>query len=67
MNVSRTIGEYKQEHNMPVLQSQRYGEIVEKSRELAESLGLDSDFAASLMELIHKESVRLQLAQRKEN
>ena len=65
MEVSRQIGEYKQQHNMPVLQSQRYGEIVEKSRELAESLGLDSDFAASLMELIHKESVRLQLSRRK--
>ena len=65
MNISKTIGEYKQEHNMPVLQSQRYGEIVEKSRELAESLGLDADFAASLMELIHKESVRLQLSRRK--
>ena len=64
MNVSRTIGEYKREHNMPVLQSQRYGEIVEKSREIAESLGLDGDFAASLMELIHRESVRLQLNSR---
>ena len=67
MDVSQKIGEYKKSHDMSVLQSQRYGEIVEKSRALAGSLGLDPDFAASLMELIHKESVRLQLNQRKEN
>ena len=65
MDVSRKIGEYKQERNMPVLQSQRYSEIVENRSDLAESLGLDRDFAKSLMEIIHKESVRLQLSRRK--
>ncbi|MBR5398717.1 MAG: bifunctional 3-deoxy-7-phosphoheptulonate synthase/chorismate mutase type II [Bacteroidales bacterium] len=65
MEVSRKIGEYKQEHNMPVLQSQRYSEIVENRSDLAEAAGLDRDFAKSLMELIHKESVRLQLSHRK--
>lgn len=65
MDVSQKIGDYKQAHNMSVLQSQRYGEIVEKSRLQAEALGLDTDFAAQLMELIHKESVRLQLSRRK--
>lgn len=64
MDVSRKIGSYKQEHNMPVLQSKRYGEIVEKRTELARSMGLDSDFAKQLMELIHKESVRIQLEDR---
>ena len=64
MEVSKLIGQYKQEHNMPVLQSKRYGEIVENRKELAESIGLDGDFAKQLMEIIHKESVRLQLKQR---
>lgn len=65
MDVSRKIGEYKQKNNMPVLQSKRYSEIVENRSDLAESIGLDRDFAKSLMELIHKESVRLQLSHRK--
>lgn len=64
MEVSRQIGEYKQQHNMPVLQSQRYSQIVENRKELAQSMGLDSDFAKQLMEIIHKESVKVQLKQR---
>ncbi|MBQ6311644.1 MAG: bifunctional 3-deoxy-7-phosphoheptulonate synthase/chorismate mutase type II [Bacteroidales bacterium] len=67
MVVSEQIGDYKLKQNMPVFQSQRYSQIVDKVIRQAESLGLDPDFAASLMELIHKESVRLQLKQRKEN
>ena len=65
MEVSEQIGDYKLKQNMPVFQSQRYSQIVDKVIRQAESLGLDPDFAASLMELIHKESVRLQLSRRK--
>ena len=64
MDVSRQIGDFKQRNNMPVLQSKRYSEIVENRSDLAESLGLDRDFAKSLMEIIHKESVKVQLDQR---
>ena len=64
MEVSRRIGQYKQQRNMPVLQSKRYSEIVENRSDLAESIGLDRDFAKSLMEIIHKESVKVQLDQR---
>jgi len=64
MDVSKRIGFYKQQNNMPVLQSQRYGEIVEKLKEKADSLGLSREFASSLMEIIHNESVRVQMDQR---
>ena len=64
MEVSRRIGQYKQQRNMPVLQSKRYSEIVENRSDLAESIGLDREFAKSLMEIIHKESVKVQLDQR---
>ena len=64
MEVSRRIGQYKQQQNMPVLQSKRYSEIVENRSDLAESIGLDREFAKSLMEIIHKESVKVQLDQR---
>ncbi|MBR0314089.1 MAG: bifunctional 3-deoxy-7-phosphoheptulonate synthase/chorismate mutase type II [Bacteroidales bacterium] len=67
MDVSRQIGDFKQRNNMPVLQSKRYSEIVENRSDLAESLGLDRDFAKSLMEIIHKESVKVQLKQRNED
>ena len=64
MEVSRRIGQYKQQRNMPVLQSKRYSEIVENRSDLAESIGLDREFAKQLMEIIHKESVKVQLDQR---
>lgn len=64
MEVSRRIGQYKQQQNMPVLQSKRYSQIVENRSDLAESIGLDREFAKQLMEIIHKESVKVQLDQR---
>ena len=64
MEVSRRIGQYKQQQNMPVLQSKRYSQIVENRSDFAESIGLDREFAKQLMEIIHKESVKVQLDQR---
>ncbi len=64
MELSRQIGEYKMQHNMPVLQSKRYGEIVESFSEEADRLGLSKEFARQLMELIHKESIRIQMKDR---
>lgn len=61
MRISREIGTYKKEHNMPVLQSQRYGEIQRMRAEAAKSLGLDVEFVAAIMESIHRESVDVQM------
>lgn len=60
--VCREIGTYKKEHNMTVLQSSRYKEILEKRGTQASLCGMDSEFAAQVFELIHEESVRQQLA-----
>lgn len=61
MRICREIGTYKKEHNMTVLQSKRYGEILEKRGAQASLCGMDAEFAAHVFELIHEESVRQQL------
>ena len=60
--VSREIGMYKKENNMPVLQTGRYNEILEKRAQMGEAMNLDRDFVNAIMKSIHEESVRIQLA-----
>ncbi len=60
--ICREIGTYKKEHNMTVLQSNRYKEILEKRGAQAYQCGIDAHFAAQVFEMIHEESVRQQLS-----
>ena len=59
--LSGEIGAYKAANNMPVLQSDRYREMIERRTALARKLGLDESYVKAVMELIHRESVRLQM------
>lgn len=59
--ISKEIGMYKKENNMPVLQTGRYNEILEKRARIGETLGLDRDFVLAIMKSIHEESVKIQL------
>ena len=59
--ISKEIGMYKKENNMPVLQTGRYNEILEKRARMGETLGLDRDFVLAIMKSIHEESVKIQL------
>ena len=61
MRVSREIGTYKKEHNMPILQSDRYNDILENRAELGKAVGLNPEFVAGIMKSIHEESVRVQM------
>lgn len=61
MRVCREIGQYKKEHNITVLQTQRYGEILDKRGVQASLTGMSEDFAKKVFESIHEESVRQQL------
>ena len=61
MGISCEIGTYKKEHNMPVLQSNRYDEILKSRREMGEKLDLDGEFVNKIMTSIHEESVRVQM------
>jgi chorismate mutase len=61
MRVSREIGVYKKEHNMPVLQTQRYGKMLEDRSAMGESMELHPDFVKEILKEIHEESIRQQM------
>lgn len=61
MRISREIGVYKKEHNMPILQSPRYNEILMKRADMGESMELNPDFVKEILQEIHEESVRQQM------
>jgi chorismate mutase len=61
MRVCREIGQYKKEHNMTVLQAQRYNEILDKRGAQGSLCGMDSEFVKKIYEAIHEESVRQQI------
>lgn len=60
MRVSEEIGQYKKEHNMPILQAQRYDEILQKRISQASHMGMDAEFMKTVLVAIHEESVRHQ-------
>ncbi|NPD92368.1 bifunctional 3-deoxy-7-phosphoheptulonate synthase/chorismate mutase type II [Xylanibacter muris] len=61
MRVCREIGQYKKEHNLTVLQTARYKEIMEKRGAQGVLCGMDADFIVKVFEGIHEESVRQQM------
>ncbi|MBQ8502538.1 MAG: bifunctional 3-deoxy-7-phosphoheptulonate synthase/chorismate mutase type II [Bacteroides sp.] len=61
MRVAREIGTYKKEHNMTILQTGRYNEILEKRGSQGALCGMDNDFMKKIFEAIHEESVRQQM------
>jgi chorismate mutase len=61
MRVSREIGKYKREHNMTVVQTGRYNEILDKRGAQGVLCGMSSDFMKCIFEAIHEESVRQQI------
>lgn len=61
MRVCREIGQYKKEHNMTVLQTGRYNEILDKRGAQGTLCGMAPEFVKQVFELIHEESVRQQI------
>ena len=61
MRVSREIGIYKKEHNMPILQTPRYGEILENRSKMGETMDLNPEFVKKILTEIHEESIRQQM------
>ena len=61
MRVCREIGQYKKEHNMTVLQTSRYNEILDKRGAQGSLCGMDPAFIKEVFEAIHEESVRQQM------
>jgi chorismate mutase len=61
MRVAEEIGRYKKEHNMPILQAQRYDEILHNRVEQAIEMGMDGEFMKTVLIAIHEESIRHQM------
>ena len=61
MRVCREIGQYKEEHNMQVLQTGRYNEILDKRGVQGSLTGMSPEFVKQVFEHIHEESVRQQI------
>ncbi len=61
MRVSREIGVYKKEHNMPILQTPRYVEILENRTKTGATMDLSTDFVEKILKEIHEESIRQQV------
>ena len=63
--VTDRIGDYKNIHNLAILQPERYKAISDALTEKGKELGLDEDFIQLLFETIHAESIRCQINKKK--
>ena len=55
------IGKLKQQHGIPVLQINRWENLLQDHTAKAKQLGLDSEFIKAVFELIHAQAVKRQL------
>lgn len=60
MRVSREIGVYKKEHNLTIVQTARYSEILDKRGAQGSLCGMSPNFIRDIFELIHEESIAQQ-------
>lgn len=61
MRISQEIGTFKKEHNMTIVQTDRYGHILTTRINQAVEMGMNPDFMRIILEAIHEESVRQQV------
>ena len=61
MNVAETIGKFKKENNITILQSNRWDEIIRNAIIKGEKKGLSPDFIDSVFKAIHQESINHQM------
>jgi chorismate mutase len=60
MHVSDKIGHYKKEHNISILQTQRWDSILNKYLLMSEQRGLSEEFIQKVFSAIHEESINHQ-------
>ncbi|MCB0808898.1 MAG: chorismate mutase, partial [Flavobacteriales bacterium] len=60
LDIAERIGEYKAEHNVAILQPERWEAILQRQLALARELGLGEAFVETFMNAIHEESIRRQ-------
>ena len=62
MDIAERIGEFKQAHNVAILQPERWERIMRRQQALGQRLGLDPAFVQAFMNAVHDESIRRQTA-----
>jgi chorismate mutase len=60
MKLADDIGFYKKEHNVTILQTERWNEILERASSKADQLGLSQEFIKKYFEAVHLESINHQ-------
>lgn len=60
MAVVRQIGQFKKEHNMTILQVERWQKVLEDRMEKGDKLGLDQSFIKAVYEVLHEYAIKLQ-------
>jgi len=60
MSFATEIGELKRDHNVSILQLQRWKEIIDNCMLIANETGLNDEFVKNVLIQIHDESIRLQ-------
>jgi len=61
MHVAETIGKYKKDNNITILQNQRWEEIIRKVAAKGQSKGLSEEFIEQMFKAIHQESINHQM------
>ncbi len=62
LEIAERIGVYKLEHNVAILQPERWQRIMAGQHELGRTLGLAPAFIEAFMNAVHEESIRRQTA-----
>ena len=60
MEIAERIGDFKQVHNIAILQPERFSRIVRRLLAMRGELGLSSVFIEEFMNAVHQESIRRQ-------
>jgi chorismate mutase len=60
MKISESIGQYKRENKVTILQVNRWEEIVQTRVAMGKAMGLDEGFTRDLLRLVHHESIQVQ-------
>ena len=62
MKLADHIGAYKKDHNMTILQSERWNGILERALAKADELGISREFIIRYLNAVHMESIQHQYA-----
>jgi chorismate mutase len=62
MKLAYQIGHYKKEHNLTILQAERWNGILGRAMTKADELGISREFIIRYLNAVHMESIQHQYA-----